>query len=57
LFFWAQADCLLGQGAVAAGRLRQAVGLTQAFPHKWPGLQAWCDELLAQLDVAHARPP
>ncbi len=56
LFFWAQAECLLGQGAAAAARLRQAVGLAQAFPHKWPGLQAWCDELLAQLEAAASLP-
>lgn len=50
LYFWAQAKALMAQSAAAAALARQAAGLAQAFPHKWPGLQAWCDELLARLD-------
>jgi hypothetical protein len=52
LYFWAQAEGLMGQGAAAAGLARQAAGLAKAFPHKWPGLLAWCDELLARLEPA-----
>jgi predicted Zn-dependent protease len=51
LYFWAQAEGLMGQSA-AATLARQAAGLARAFPHKWPGLLAWCDELLAQLEPA-----
>jgi hypothetical protein len=51
LFFWAQAEGLLGQAATAVRRARQAAGLARAFPHKWPGLQSWCDELLVQLEA------
>jgi len=52
LYFWAQAEGLMGQGAAAAVLARQAAGLAKAFPHKWPGLLAWCDELLAQIESA-----
>jgi predicted Zn-dependent protease len=52
LYFWAQAEGLMGQGAAAAALARQAAGLAKAFPHKWPGLLAWCEELLAQLEPA-----
>lgn len=51
LYFWAQAEALMGQGAAAAALARQAADLAQAFPHKWPGLEAWCLELLAQLEA------
>jgi len=57
LFFWAQAEALLGRAASAAARARQAAGLSQAYPHKWPGLQAWCDELLVQLETASSMQP
>lgn len=57
LFFWAQAEALLGRAASAAARARQAAGLTQAFPHKWPGLQAWCEQLLVQLETASSMQP
>lgn len=57
LFFWAQAEALLGRAASAAARARQAAGLTQAYPHKWPGLQAWCEELLVQLETASSMKP
>jgi hypothetical protein len=52
LYFWAQAEGLMGQGAAAAALARQAAGLVKAFPHKWPGLLAWCDELMAQIESA-----
>ena len=57
LYFWAQAQGLMGQGAAAAALARQAAGLAQAFPHKWPGLLAWCDELLARLEPALSAHP
>lgn len=50
LYFWAQAQGLMGQGATASALARQASGLAKAFPHKWPGLLVWCDELLVQLE-------
>ena len=57
LYFWAQAEALRGQPAVAVPLVRQAAGLAQAFAHKWPGLQAWCDELLPQLEASTSIPP